>query len=94
MAEQSLNELNIKQIIKHLANFVEAIINETLDEKLFPMLSFDALRTAKNLFQNLLNRNDNSHIIYSFNNWITSISIYYPITKKMFKSHIRCKNNF
>ncbi|KAK8870576.1 hypothetical protein M9Y10_008462 [Tritrichomonas musculus] len=58
------------------------IINDTLDEKLFPKLSFDALRTAQGLFQYLLNRNDTSHIVYNFNNWITSMSTYFPVTKK------------
>ena len=58
------------------------IINDTLDEKLFPKLSFDALRTAQGLFQYLLNRNDTSHIVYNFNNLITSMSTYFPVTKK------------
>ena len=82
MAEQSLNELNIKPLIKHRANLAGIIINDTLDEKLFPQLSFDALRTAQGLFQYLLNRNDTSHIVYNFNNLITSMSTYFPVTKK------------
>lgn len=82
MTEQSLNELNIKPLIKHRTNLAGIIINDTLDEKLFPKLSFDALRTAQGLFQYLLNRNDTSHIVYNFNNWITSMSTYFPVTKK------------
>ena len=82
MTEQSLNELNINPLIKHRANLAGIIINYTLDEKLFSQLSFDALRTAQGLFQYLLNRNDTSHIVYNFNNWITSMSTYFPVTKK------------
>lgn len=82
MAQESLNELNIKPVIKHRANLAGVVITDKFDMSLLQKISSDAFQTAKDLFNYLTTSNNIKNILNRFQRWLNSMAPYFPSPKK------------